>query len=295
MSEQEFKDKVKEILSEKNRLMYVSMTRASDVLTLYLEEGKKFLQWFKDIGLDINNEAQNGSGDIDIFGNGYSFKPYTIPADWTPAPVVPSPTVMVIDAPKPCSTEREERYVSPSKAPGTTEVKKEHNFRQRIPLATNVSDMAAVGDCIHHIYAGIEESRSTPVEMDKIISSHGLSNVLNNPEAIQQAWDNLTEFLITNYGPAIRTYHERAFRLEKNGQTFVGSIDLVWQTEKGNVLLDYKTCPKGESELKNPASKFYAGHYGGQLSVYRDALEAADESVIATLVYYPVSGILMEL
>ena len=76
---------------------------------------------------------------------------------------------------------------------------------------------------------------------------------------------------------------------------FTGSIDLVWQTTEGNVLIDFKTCPLGQEYILNSDSEHYAGWYAGQLDAYTDALEAAGEKVIKRFIYYPVSGILCEI
>ena len=92
----------------------------------------------------------------------------------------------------------------------------------------------------------------------------------------------------------MKTYHERPFRMEKNGQTIVGSIDLVWKTNDGVVLVDYKTCPLGIEAIMNPESEFYAGHYAGQLDASEEALTAADETVRKRLIYYPVNGNVVE-
>ena len=93
----------------------------------------------------------------------------------------------------------------------------------------------------------------------------------------------------------VKTYHERPFRLEREGQTIVGSIDLVWQTEEGSILIDYKTCPMGATAITNPESEHYAGRYAGQLNAYADAMSAAGEKVLKRYVYYPVSGLLVEI
>ena len=133
------------------------------------------------------------------------------------------------------------------------------------------------------------------ISMEEIIGSYGLSDVLVNQEAIVQAWKNLTEHLTAVHGTAVNTYHERPFRLYRNGQVVTGSMDLVWQTTEGDVLVDFKTCPMGTMAILDSESEHYAGHYAGQLDAYKDALLAAGEKVVKRYVYYPVSGLLVEL
>ena len=157
--------------------------------------------------------------------------------------------------------------------------------------------MATVGDCIHQIFAGIEESRHAyNIELDKIIRSYSLNGVLADTDAIKLAWKNLSEYLTNKHGASVKTYHERPFRLERNGQTIVGSIDFVWQTIEGDILVDFKTCPMGPKAVLDKESDHYAGWYAGQLDAYQDALEASGEKVIKRrYIYYPVSGLLVDI
>ena len=71
--------------------------------------------------------------------------------------------------------------------------------------------------------------------------------------------------------------------------------DFCWETENGTVLVDFKTCPKGKTAILDSNGKFYAGHYQPQFECYAHALKAAEIIVLAQLLYYPVSGLLIEL
>lgn len=99
----------------------------------------------------------------------------------------------------------------------------------------------------------MEEKRPAyRVEMKEIIGSYHLSAVLTDEEAITDAWNNLYGRLEELHGKPLRTYHERPFRLEQDGQSIVGSIDLVWQTAEGNIVVDYKTNPMGPKAVLDP-------------------------------------------
>ena len=101
--------------------------------------------------------------------------------------------------------------------------------------------------------------------------------------------------MTNKHGASVKTYHERPFRLERKGQTIVGSIDFVWQTIEGDILVDFKTCPMGPKAVLDKESDHYAGWYAGQLDAYQDALEASGENVIKRYIYYPVSGLLVDI
>ena len=292
----------KSMIAEANRVFYVGMTRPQDVLILNIDKpgnGQKLLQWPNDVGVDTVAENIPDSGDWDVFGTGHLFKNFTL----TPSEIDNLETYgeedetryMALNIEEPSFEKQEPRYLSPSRIHAKGNVASYHNFEKRIPFAKQPSDMATVGDCIHQIFAGVEESRpADKIELDEIIDSYGLNGVFCDKDAITLAWKKLSEYLTATHGAAVKTYHERPFRLEREGQTIVGSIDLVWQTEEGDILVDFKTCPMGPKAVLDAESEHYAGWYAGQLDAYQDALKAAGEKVIKRYIYYPVSGLLAE-
>lgn len=84
--------------------------------------------------------------------------------------------------------------------------------------------------------------------------------------------------------------HEVPFKRRVDQQIITGSIDMLWQAEKGYVLIDFKTYSGTTETLLDRESDHYAGLYKGQLDAYRDALKAAGHRVLDTLLYYPVLG-----
>ena len=297
-----FKLAYKSMIAETNRVFYVGMTRPQDVLILNIDKpvrGQKLLQWPKDDGVDTVAENIPDSGDWDVFGTGHLFKDFSLTQsemeNLEPYGEYDKAIAMPLNIDEPSFEKQEPRYLSPSRIHAKGDVASHHNFEKRIPFAKQPSDMATVGDCIHQIFAGIEEVRPAyKIELDEIIGSYGLKGVLAEKEAITLAWNNLAEYLTATHGAAVKTYHERPFRLEREGQTIVGSIDLVWKTGEGDILVDFKTCPMGPKAVLDAESEHYAGWYAGQLDAYQDALEAAGENVIKRYIYYPVSGLLAE-
>lgn len=292
-----FKLAYKSMIAEANRVFYVGMTRPRDVLILEVD---KSLQWLKDVGVDTIEGNIPDSGDWDVFGTGNIFKDFTITDDefssFESYGEIDELRSMALNLEKPTFEKTAPRYLSPSRIHAKGIVESHHNFGKRIPFAQQPSDMAVVGDCIHQIFASIEENRPTyTVEMGETIGSYGLNGVLADKASIVLAWQNLVEYLTKEHGVATKTYHERPFRLERNGQTIVGSIDFVWQVAEGDILVDFKTCPMGPSAVLDSESEHYAGWYAGQLNTYQDALEASGEKVLKRYIYYPVSGLLVEI
>lgn len=290
--------------AEANRLLYVGMTRARDFLFLYLlpDSKKKAgpLRWFEDVGIDAAYKEIVGipEGPLDALGIGRNFTEHVLSVDslndveshynliaTRGRDVLHTP---IISCPR-------RRYVSPSMVHGVGRATLCRDFEERIRLGHGNVEMARVGDCIHQVFAGIEETGGRDLSrVEATIRAYGLENVLTDPAAIVRAWDNLCDELTGQYGPRTAAFHERPFRAEQDGQTIVGSIDLVWTTADGDVLVDFKTCPMGPSAVLDIASPHYAGHYAGQLDTYAEALSAAGEDVIKRCIYYPVSGLLVD-
>jgi hypothetical protein len=190
----------------------------------------------------------------------------------------------------------EQKFVSPSTLHEKGTVQAHYIISDSLPKGTLVGKtMADVGNCIHQIFCGIEEHIDNDAYYTDLIDSYGLKTFLVDHKAIKNAWEKLVCWLTEQYGKAVNVYHERPFTQTKDGQVFTGSIDLVWQTAEGNVLIDFKTCTLGQEYILNGESEHYAGWYAGQLDAYTDALEAAGEKVIKRFIYYPVSGILCEI
>lgn len=290
-------------VAEANRVLYVGMTRAKDVLLLNIEQPKKegtLLQWFKDVGLDQAGTAADGPDGWDILCTGYKFTDFTI----TDSESESLPEFSDFDETDymelPLDDVRAQatlpKYVSPSGNRKKGPVISSHNFKARIPFGKQPDDMAKVGDCIHQIFAGIEEIRPAyRIDMSEIIGSYGLKGVLIEQKSINGAWENLTGWLEEQFGPAVHTWHERPFMMYRDGQTVVGSIDFVWETREGLYLVDFKTCPMGADAVLDDSSEHYAGWYAGQLDDYAEALEKAGNKVLKRFIYYPVSGILAEI
>lgn len=288
-------------LSECNRLLYVGMTRPQDVMILALEKPAKNnheLQWLQDVGLDCVQPQDNS----DLLGVGMHFIDETLTPDEGEqinsyhymADNEKMKTRRIPYQQELCEADR--KYLSPSSQWEKGHVEKDYKICDSLKRGTLVGrTMADVGNCIHQIYCGIEQNIDNEAYYKDLIASYGLSTYLIDYEGIRTAWEELVAWLTEEYGPATHIYHERPFSHLKDGQVFTGSIDLVWQTEEGDILIDFKTCPLGHKHILNEESDHYAGWYAGQLDAYTDALEAAGEKVIKRYIYYPVSGMLCEI
>lgn len=290
-------DKLKQHIQEENaRLLYVGMTRASEVLVLVPWLAKKEFNWFKQSGLTTAGNIDGG----DVLGIGVPFE--VVSAEYSEE----EDGDVVTQGSKDCHkldyhsdqpSNEPMRTVAPSGLKGKAEkVNVVYRSEQYIRINSsklNGRDYSEVGDCIHNVYAAIEHLGKSEVE--QLIRSHEMDEVLPNADSIIQAWDNLQQFLKKEFGEPIAVYHERPFRsFQDDGTIVVGSIDYVYRTSDGDILIDFKTFPQ-VAAVTDSTSNHYAGLYAGQLNAYTDALEAFGEKVLKRFIYYPVSGMLVEI
>jgi ATP-dependent exoDNAse (exonuclease V) beta subunit len=298
------KDLINSVKSEAKRKLYVGMTRASEHLILAHIKTKKIgdpMKWFHNIDVKTEEPADS-MNQIDIFNTKDIFTIEHIPSpEDEKALIYPSQrnTDKVLSLLVDSADAYQSRDIQPSMIDCVADEVKVllDEPRQRIPIekVRDEDTMAKVGTCIHNIFCAIDVNHNEKFVNDAILA-HEMQTHLTKAKPILQAWDWLVDFMTNQFGPAIATYHERPFKYESNGQITTGSIDLVWKTEKGCIVIDYKTYPNWKKEtVTSPENKHYAGKYKGQLDCYEHALSLSGENVIAKLIYYPVNGMIIQI
>lgn len=277
--------------SEAKRKLYVAMTRASECLVLVSMKTKKIadpMKWFATVDVKTDSLLQK-------------FITEEVPAVDNPETLM-YPSLghfdKVLQLRQDSQEERIPRDVMPSKVKQVAEkvevLLDEKGHRIPVENAPNEETMAKVGTCIHHIFCTLDKHNSTDY-ISSVILAHGMQAQLTDSQKIADSWNRLIQFLQEKYGDAVAIYHERPFKYADNGQIVTGSIDLVWQTIKGDVVIDYKSYPDWKrSDTLSKESKHYVGNYKGQLDCYQKALEKAGEIVLAKLIYYPVTQFIVE-
>lgn len=278
-------------LAESKRVLYVGMTRPSKCLILTVAPNNGLL-WFNQVGLT----TQDGITDQerqDILGIGVPFLYETFPdiGSWQ-FKVEPQ---LVVDLKK-----QSKEYPVREQQPSSTVSSKTvtactvYDSGLRINLNATTEQMDSVGTCIHNIFCVLDQN---PVQttVDQIIKNHDMVQFFPESSQILTAWQNLQDFLTQNYGPKNQVFHELPFKQHIDGQIFTGSIDYVWQTKDGVVLVDFKSYPGSKQDVVDPSHNHYAGIYAGQFECYERALTAAGKKVLARLVYYHVLGVGVEI
>ena len=297
---EDFRDSV---IREGRRLLYVAVTRARDIFVevgQHAKENKMITETMKDLYADPKWKSQTGKD----WGNG------TCQQIWGPGTPLFYYREMAID-PAPEVHEAETYTYMPEKKPdGTIAAKKispssisddglvagsqaecissDGLFRQVISKASEAED-DEVGTCIHNIFATYDPSRPREDMLaiaERTIRRHGLQDVLPQPESIIGSEERLYKILEEKYGKATRIEHEFPFSEIIDGQTIVGSIDLVWFTSENEcVLVDIKNRPGATRLVLKPDDRRFLGQYAPQLNAYRTALERGGLTVKDSIIY----------
>ncbi len=179
-------------------------------------------------------------------------------------------------------------------------VKTVKDFGARIDIPHGHLNDNVFGDCIHHIFArcmpGMHDANLAIAE--STLKGFGIQDP-SSPEKVVAGIEAFFNWLMMEkeetYGRMLSLEQEVPLQYtDLDGHVFSGNMDLVWRTEKGCVLVDYKTFPGKRSDLFNKESHHWAGRYASQLKVYADALSASEcKAPLDCLLYYPVEGLVV--
>jgi len=277
---------------EAQRLVYVSLTRARDMLILpmkgsVIEKGTG-LPWLSNVGADwlLNSD-----------------KTLSLP-NGTEIPA----TVVNLEAGDPVKPENQQNYfwfsaqdeedylpavITPSQSKGVElEVTRSEQYGAIIPLPKD-RDVAATGTGLHMVLATqlLQKQASEPELQGvckQILSDCGLEVLMS--DEVLAAGVAFEQWLRTQW-PGAKWFTEYPISMTNDsGQQLNGFIDLLIETEQGWIVIDHKTTSTDISNLEH-----VAGHYGSQLAAYRLALESVtDKPVLAQWINFMTMGRVME-
>lgn len=263
------------LLKEESRLFYVGFTRARDLLVFAINNGNT--QWMDEI---LNIGKLTSKSIIDK----------TVEVEYTPdeIPSCEKEKYTEIDTSAlEFNKEETQHLINPSKMPHC-DVKYDIECLELSGAAFEVNKdnerMSTIGTCIHNIYAAYNDNlkEEDSVKMaQNIITAYGLQDVIDAKKVVN-AIKLLYKELKNRFGDPKSIGHEVPFALAMEGdQLLHGEIDLLWKTEKGVVLVDFKNI---ESETPNPE------HYFAQMSAYEKAISSAGLDCISIVLYYANLG-----
>lgn len=275
----------RQALEEAKRLLYVSMTRARDLLVLVHRDGRGGEEWLDTLNAPWLQSDEEGSSIPLPGGESVPCVCWRLEAqEMLPVPAGSSGPLYWFD-PVAEPGNRQPLVFNPSAATGATAVVRETCLLgRRLPLSSE-ADPALLGTLIH---AALAASFVRPMGCDRIerllcdldagdwISADGLKHQI---EAVHdwvfKRWPQakaLPEFPVQGLLPS--------------GQVLQGRIDLLLDTTEGWILLDHKSTPLGAEHWDRLARE-----HGAQLQAYARAVEDATGRPVREIwLILPVAG-----
>lgn len=275
-------------IEESKRLLYVSMTRARDLLVLARSGRKLSGEWLDcveapwllpEAGLD---HVSLPCGER-IAAKHWMLEPAADPEN------VAQPASGLYWFPSASGVEsRLPLSFNPSFAmPIPTAVLEKCSVGERIPVAQG-ADMSVLGTAIHACIGLSFTDRNAPLsvrEVENVLSGFGVLPHLS-PAAVMRQISAFHEWLASRW-PGARPYAEIAVQSHlPSGQVLNGRIDLLLETDAGWVLIDHKS-----SQLQLDHWDQLATEYGGQVAAYANGVERASGiKVTERWLFLPVAG-----
>jgi len=275
------------VKDEQSRLLYVGFTRAKDYLVTTSYQHGEAYRWLNDLGIYDEKSVWPGQNITKI--------------DAIAVPSVVEQTTTTYN--RIVVSKKEEKstvakYITPSTL-GMKTLKKEvvvstpENLGHPFNLKLEDESMSLVGTCIHDIFASFDNNLSKPSQIERaksILELHGFTTLIEHSEHIVDAILALYQYLEKTYGQASAILHELPILYRNDdGQILNGSIDLIWKTEKGCVVVDFKNKKNNEEAADS------ARGYTPQLYAYYEALQKAGETVADMILFYPIQSLLIKL
>lgn len=277
-----------ESIEEHKRLLYVSMTRARDVLVLARPGKKPVGEWMSTVQLDAFLPAADDGTLILPNGGSVTFRRDRLEAQAASAPgVSDARNLSWFDQP-PAIGARQPLSVSPSALAGLSAT-----VAEAVRIGTRIDtseyrDRSALGDAIHACIAADLACPGKPLSQQAVgqvlsrlgIAAPGLAAPLHGQLASIRQW-------LEDRWPGMAMSVEMPMtRWLEGGQRVMGRSDLLIRTGTGWVLLDHKSTPAGSAQWNDLAST-----YAGQLKAYKDVIEAASGLPVEQMwLVLPVAG-----
>jgi len=280
-------------IEEEKRLLYVSMTRARDLLVIAHGGKETSESWINTVSADWL-KGEEGAQMLTLPQGG------TIPyAHWS---IELPETVGKFSAETEVlhwfkgvgGVDREgTQFRLPLKFSPSSAEKQSCKIVETIMLGKRMSlmagvDMAQLGTAIHGCIGANLTDPEAPMGVEEIkalLQRMDLADAVQPQELLEQmiafnAW-------VKTRWPESIPYAEMPVEMQlPNGQILQGRIDLLLKVNGGWILIDHKSNPGGSDRWEGIAQEF-----AGQLAAYKTAIErASGEKVIENWLYLPVVG-----
>jgi len=277
-----------EAKEEAKRLLYVSMTRARDLLIFALAEKDKNRPWLDTVVTDSLLPEAADSDHLSLSGGvSIAYEQWLLDA------------VDIANAGQVKNTETLHWFVSPAStdrlplnrsASGALPVPAKAGECIRIGERINITnhpDMSVLGTALHACIGASFTDHNAPLneqEMAAILAGFDVLEHLTASDALRQT-EALRQWISSRW-PQATARAEVPIELSwPNGQQMVGRIDLLLELPEGWVLIDHKSSLLGAEKWPELAMQ-----YSGQLAMYAEAIESVSgKTVLEKWLYLPVA------
>ena len=272
---------------EEKRLLYVSLTRARDLLVLPFAGKKSGGPWINTLGADWMVPTADRLRLNEQIEIPTAVREYEALGD----DAVPAATYepFWFDERLPL-TQKQVKPVSPSGLPGieTARIGARETIGTGIPIKGH-PDMNVLGEVLHAAIAVRlidPEQRVFPDLVRDLLNRKGLKGVVEADDLLRGITD-FTCFVEKTLKPKKVWAEHPMVHVWETGQICKGWIDVLVENDAGMIVIDHKIT------RDDPAA--VVRKYAGQLLAYKQAVEAATGKPADCWIHYPVSGHLVRL
>lgn len=283
-------------VEEEKRLLYVSMTRARDLLILARGGRDNEESWINTVAADWLQGEEEATMLALPNGETIPYQHWLLdppedqaassaeaePIHWFKESVIPSQAGI-----QPDKKRLPLKFSPSSAAQQSCTVSESISLGKRMSLKPGV-DMAQLGTAIHGCIGASLTDPSAPLTVDEIenvLQRMGVAEAVQPQELLDQI-AAFSTWIKTRWPEAVH-YAEIPTEMQMpNGQVLQGRIDLLLKVNGGWILIDHKSNPGGADRWEAIAQE-----YAGQLGAYKDAVEkASGEKVIESWLFLPVGA-----
>ena len=258
-------------VEEAKRLLYVSMTRARDLVVFAGSGAEGAGNWLDCIDAPWLQEQLYSDQLVLPSGRRIPALHWELKADESAAEPEGSVALHWYSSPPPSDMRAPLNY-RPSSACGTSaSLVEQQRFGHPMTIGAG-AEPTTIGNAIHACFAASFADEDAPLtlhEVQRMLAAFRLTDQIDAGELLAQV-HGLHRWLATRWPSAMRQAEYPVQCVMENGQVMNGRIDLLLDTPKGYVLIDHKSGG-ADGNLSNEAVFAYAA----QLAAYSYAVERA--------------------
>jgi ATP-dependent helicase/nuclease subunit A len=278
----------KAAIEEHKRLLYVSLTRARDLIVVARPQKALDGEWMGTIGLA--QRLPTGDAQSIALNNGTQmpFRRRALSATTANLPAIETKGNVRWFAGATSNSPRLPLVASPSAAGETHASAAEVvDIGSRIDTS-KVEDRSILGEAIHACIAAdivASEAGLTELEVRRVLERYGVADTVSSPQVASQL-KAIRDWLKVRWPGATPWVEAPVSRSLANGQRVAGRMDLLLRTAAGWILLDHKSTSQSRQQAAELATQ-----HSGQLAAYRETIEAVTQlPVKETWLVLPVAG-----